>query len=264
MAGRLNGKVALVTGAASGIGRGTVDLFVAEGARVVAADIQDDKGARLAEDDKGKAVYVHCDVTKEADIAGAIAAAGSHFGRLDCLYNNAGAGGAREGADGVTAEGFDAVMHLHLRAAMFGIKHAVPIMKAQGGGSIISTASVAGISTGYGPFLYSVAKAALVHMTHFAATELGPFGIRVNCICPGLIATSIFGSSLGVRSRSPIAQWTPLPKVPRPRNSSSAADCLPTSRKPHSISQATGHPSSPAMRLVVDGGLTQGHRSCRK
>jgi NAD(P)-dependent dehydrogenase (short-subunit alcohol dehydrogenase family) len=258
MAGRLDGKVALITGAASGIGRGTVDLFVAEGASVIAADIQDDKGARLAEDHKGKAVYVHCDVTKEADIAAAIAAAGSHFGRLDCLFNNAGAGGAREGADGVTAEGFDAVMHLHLRAAMFAIKHAVPMMKAQGGGSIISTASVAGISTGYGPFLYSVAKAALVHMTHFAATELGPFGIRVNCICPGLIATSIFGSSLGV------PQQVSDSAVGAIAESSKTAQFIQRGGLPADIAEAALYLASDGASfvtghaLVVDGGLTLG------
>ena len=258
MAGRLEGKVAVITGAASGIGRGTADLFVAEGARVVAADIQDDKGARLAEDHKGKAVYVHCDVTKEADIAAAIAAAREKFGRLDCLFNNAGAGGARETSDGVTAEGFDGIMHLHVRAAMFGLKYAVPIMKAQGGGSIISTASVAGLRTGYGPFLYSVAKAAIIHMTHFAATELGPFNIRVNCLCPGLIATSIFGAGLGlprqladsavgaIADGSKNAQF--IPRGGLPKDIAEAALYLASD----GASFVTGH------ALVVDGGLTLG------
>src|SRR5271156_5621835 len=94
MAGRLEGKVAVITGAASGIGRGTVDLFVREGARVIAADIQDDKGARIEEEHKGRAHYVRCDVMQESDIAAAVAAAKTHFGKLDCIFNNAGQGGA--------------------------------------------------------------------------------------------------------------------------------------------------------------------------
>lgn len=258
MAGRLDGKVAVITGAASGIGRGTVDLFVAEGARVIAADIQDDKGARIEEDHKGKAFYVHCDVTQEAQIAAAIAAAKNRFGRLDVLFNNAGAGGARETADAITAEGFDAVMHLHVRAAMFGMKHAVPVMKAQGGGSIVSTASVAGLRTGFGPFLYSVAKAAIIHMTHAAAVELGQANIRVNCICPGLIATSIFGVGLGLPTQvadsatkaiaegSQNAQFIQRGGIPK--DIAEAALYLASDGS----SFVTGH------ALVVDGGLTLG------
>ncbi|MDE1938790.1 MAG: glucose 1-dehydrogenase [Alphaproteobacteria bacterium] len=258
MVGRLDGKVAVITGAASGIGRGTVDLFVAEGARVIAADVQDDKGARLQEDHQGKAVYVHCDVTRESDIAAVMVAAQDRFGRLDCLFNNAGAGGARETSDGVTAESFDAVMHLHVRAAMFGMKYAVPIMKGQGGGSIISTASVAGLCTGFGPFLYSVAKAAIIHMTHFAATEFGPYNIRANCLCPGLIATSIFGAGLGLPRQvadsavGAIAEGAKdaqfIPRGGLPKDIAEAALYLASDGS----SFVTGH------ALVVDGGLTLG------
>jgi NAD(P)-dependent dehydrogenase (short-subunit alcohol dehydrogenase family) len=201
MAGRLEGKVAVITGAASGIGRGTVDLFVKEGACVVAADIQDDKGARIEEQHEGKAVYVRCDVLCESDIARAVETAVKTFGRLDCLFNNAGTGGARDAADQVTAEGFDSVMHLHVRAALFGIKYAVPHMKAAGGGAVITTASVAGLQAGYGPILYSIAKGAIVHMTRVAAAQLAQHAIRVNCICPGLIATNIFAQGLGIPSQ---------------------------------------------------------------
>ncbi len=258
MAGRLDGNVAVITGAASGIGRGTVDLFVAEGARVIAADIQDDKGARIEEDHKGKVFYVHCDVTQEVQIAAAIAAAKNRFGRLDILFNNAGAGGARETADGITAEAFDTVMHLHVRAAMFGMKYAVPVMKAQGGGSIISTASVAGLRTGFGPFLYSVAKAAIIHMTHAAAVELGQANIRVNCICPGLIATSIFGVGLGLPTQvadaavKAIAEGSQntqfIQRGGLPKDIAEAALYL----AGDGSSFVTGH------ALVVDGGLTLG------
>ena len=201
MAGRLEDKVAVITGAASGIGRGTVDLFVREGARVIAADIQDDKGARIEEDHKGLVHYVRCDVSREADVEAAVGAAKKYFGRLDCLFNNAGTGGARDPADGVTAEGFDSVMHLHVRAALFGMKYAVPLMREAGGGSIVSTASVAGLQAGYGPILYSIAKAAIIHMTKVTAAQLAQFNIRVNCICPGLIATNIFAQGLGMPSQ---------------------------------------------------------------
>ena len=258
MAGWLDGKVAVITGAASGIGRATVDLFVSEGARVVAADIQDDKGARIEEDHKGMAHYVRCDVSQEKDVEAAVMAAKSFFGRLDVLFNNAGTGGANDPADGVTAESFDAVMHLHVRAAMFGMKYAVPLMRAQGGGSIISTASVAGIRTGYGPFLYSVAKAAVVHMTHAAAAQLGPENIRVNCICPGLIATNIFAGAMGMPSQlaesriEAIAQSTkgsqPIPRGGRGRDIAEAALYL--------ASDGSGFVNGHA--LVVDGGLTLG------
>lgn len=258
MAGRLEGKVAVITGAASGIGRATVDLFVAEGARVIAADIQDDKGARIEEDHKGKARYVRCDVMQEKDIENAVAAAKKHFGRLDILFNNAGTGGANDPADGVTAEGFDSVMHLHVRAALFGMKYAVPLMRAAGGGSIISTASVAGIRTGYGPVLYSIAKAAIVHMTHATAAQLGPANIRVNCICPGLIATNIFAQAFGLPSQvaetriEAIAESTkqsqPIPRGGRGRDIAEAALYLASDGS----SFVNGH------ALVVDGGLTLG------
>ncbi|MEJ0028015.1 MAG: SDR family oxidoreductase [Rhizomicrobium sp.] len=258
MAGRLEGKVAVVTGAASGIGRATVDLFVAEGARVVAADIQDDKGARIEEDHKGMAHYVRCDVTRETDIAAAVAAAKRHFGRLDVLFNNAGTGGANDPADGVTAEGFDSVMHLHVRAALFGMKYAVPLMRAAGGGAIISTASVAGIRTGYGPLLYSIAKAAIVHMTHAAAAQLGAENIRVNCICPGVIATNIFAHAMGIPSQigetriEAIAEagaaLQPIPRGGRARDIAEAALYLASD----GASFVNGH------ALVVDGGLTLG------
>jgi NAD(P)-dependent dehydrogenase (short-subunit alcohol dehydrogenase family) len=258
MTGRLSGKVAVITGAASGIGRGTVDLFVKEGAKVIAADIQDDKGARM-EEEHGKALrYIRCDVTKEGDIKAAIELAQKAFGRVDCLFNNAGTPGPLENAEIVTAESFDSVMHLHVRAAMLGIKHAVPIMRAQGGGSIISTASIAGLQNGFGPLLYSVAKAAIVHMTKLSAAQLGPMNIRVNCICPGLIATPIFAKGIGLATQvadQTVAAVTeagknaqPIPRTGLPRDIAEAALYL--------ASDGSGFVNGHA--LVVDGGITVG------
>jgi NAD(P)-dependent dehydrogenase (short-subunit alcohol dehydrogenase family) len=258
MAGRLGGKVAVITGGASGIGRGTVELFVREGARVVAADIQDDKGARL-EEELGKAVrYVRCDVTREADVKAAVDLAVKAFGRLDCIFNNAGTPGGLENAETVTAEAFDSVMRLHVLGAMFGMKHAVPVMRAQGGGSIISTASIAGLRNGYGPLLYSTAKAAIVHMTKVAAAQLGPMNIRVNCICPGLIATPIFAKGMGLATQvadqtvtaiqSVMKNSQPIPRAGLPSDIAEAALFL--------ASDGSGFVNGHA--LVVDGGITVG------
>ncbi|HEY5336704.1 MAG TPA: SDR family oxidoreductase [Rhizomicrobium sp.] len=258
MAGRLDGKVAVITGAASGIGRGTVDLFVKEGARVIAADIQDDKGARMEEDHKGLVHYVRCDVSKEADIEAAVTAAKKYFGRLDCLFNNAGTGGAGDTADGVTADGFDSVMHLHVRAALFGMKYAVPLMKAGGGGSIVSTASVAGLQAGYGPILYSIAKAAIIHMTVVAAAQLAEAKIRVNCICPGLIATNIFANALGLPSQLAEGRVDAIAEA--------AKDSQPLKRggRPRDIAEGVlffagdGSDWVTGQALTIDGGLTLG------
>lgn len=256
--GRLAGKVVVITGAASGIGRGTVDLFVKEGAKIIAADIQDDKGARLEEEHGNALRYLRCDVTKEEDIKAAIDLAKSTFGALNCIFNNAGTANMGEGAEIVTAESFDAVMHLHVRAAMFGIKHAAPIMRAQGGGSIISTASIASLQLGYGPYLYSVAKAAIRHMTVIAAGELGPANIRVNCICPGFIATPIFARAIGLATQ--IADQTvqgiaevaknaqPIPKAGLPEDIAEAALFLASDGSKFVTGQA----------LTVDGGMTLG------
>jgi NAD(P)-dependent dehydrogenase (short-subunit alcohol dehydrogenase family) len=258
MAGRLHDKVAVITGAASGIGRGTVDLFVKEGARVIAADVQDDKGARL-EEEYGKALrYVRCDVTKEGDIKAAIELAVKSFGRLDCLFNNAGSPGPLENAEMVTAEGFDSVMHLHVLAAMLGMKYAVPIMRSHGGGSIISTASIAGLQNGFGPLLYSVAKAAIIHMTTVAAAQLGPLNIRVNCICPGLIATPIFAKGVGLATQ--VADQTVAGVMEAAKNSQP----IPKAGMPEDIAEAALYLASDASRfvnghaLVVDGGITVG------
>jgi NAD(P)-dependent dehydrogenase (short-subunit alcohol dehydrogenase family) len=195
---RLASKVALVTGGGSGIGEATVRLFVAEGASVVIADIQDERGRRVAEELGVRAAYVHADVSREADVQAAVAETVRRFGRLDCIFNNAGYGGVGGRIADVPVEGFDETMGVLVRGVFLGMKHAAPVMKRQGSGSIISTASVAGLHTGLGPHVYSAAKAAVIHLTRSVAMELGEHNIRVNCICPGGIATPIFGKGLGL------------------------------------------------------------------
>ena len=189
--GRLDDKVAIITGGASGIGAGTVRRFVAEGARVLITDLDDDGGNALAAELGDSAAFLRTDVSKEADVAAMMAEATDRWGRLDCLFNNAGFGGALGPISSTSVDDYDLTMDVLLKSVFLGMKHAGPIMAEQGFGSIISTASVAGIRVGYAPHLYSVAKCAVIHLTKTVALELGESNVRVNAICPGFIATAL-------------------------------------------------------------------------
>ncbi len=189
--GRLDDKVAVITGGASGIGAGTVRRFVEEGAKVLITDLDEDKGAALADDLGDSAAFLRTDVSKEEDVAAMVAEATDRWGRLDCLYNNAGFGGALGPISSTSVDDYDLTMDVLLKSVFLGMKHAAPVMTGQGSGSIISTASVAGIRVGYAPHLYSVAKCAVIHLTKSVALELGEHNVRVNAICPGFIATPL-------------------------------------------------------------------------
>ena len=261
MTQRLAGKVAMITGGCSGIGLGTVERFLAEGACVVAADLQDEKGAMLEKRFQASLRYIHCDVTQEANIVAACSLASEAFGGLDILFNNAGTGGLLGGVEAMTTQGWDDTFALLVRGPALGMKHALPLMRARGGGSIINTASVAGLQAGYGPLAYSAAKCAVIHMSRCAAAELAPFNIRVNAICPGLIATSIFGAGMGLdragadQLAAMVAQnatvGQPIAKSGLPGDIASAALYLACDDS-HFV---TG------THIVVDGGLTVGPRS---
>jgi NAD(P)-dependent dehydrogenase (short-subunit alcohol dehydrogenase family) len=188
---RLSGRTAIITGAASGIGAASARLFVAEGARVLIADMRAEPGERLAKELGDGAAFCRVDVTREADVENAIEEALKRWGRLDCIFNNAGFGGALGPIESTTVEDFDITFDVLLKSVFLGIKHAAPVLRRQGGGSIINTASVAGLKTGESPHLYSVAKAAVIHLTQSVALELGQDNIRVNCICPGIVATPL-------------------------------------------------------------------------
>lgn len=260
MAGRLDGKVAVITGGVSGIGLGTVELFVAEGAKVVAADIQDEKGAMLEKRFPGKVKYAHCDVTQEAEIEAAMKLAESEFGGLDILFNNAGISDRMTTITEITAEGWSWIFDILVRGPALGMKHATPLMLKRGGGSIINTASIAGLQAGYGPIAYSTAKAGVIHMSRAAAAQLSPQGIRVNAICPGLIATSIFGASMGV----PIAVADQM--AAQVAQNAAVAQPVKKPGLPEDIAQAALYLASDASafvsgtHLVVDGGITVGGR----
>ena len=195
----LNGKVAVITGAASGIGLSSVETFVEAGARVLAADIQDEKGQALETRFGADTVrYRHCDVTVPSDIKATIDAGAEAFGGIDILFNNAGSGGTSASVEEFDPEGFDTTIALLLKSVFLGTHYAVPHFKARGGGSVINTSSISAISAGYAPIVYSVCKKGVAHFSKLAAAELSKYDIRVNAILPGFIATSIFGSSLGL------------------------------------------------------------------
>lgn len=258
MAGRLDGKVIVVTGAASGIGLGTVERLVAEGACVVAADIQDAKGAALEARFADRVAYVHCDVLQEEDIARAVATAVARFGGLDGIFNNAGAGGVMGPVETTGLDDWRTTMDLLLTSCFLGTKHAVPHLAARGGGAIVNTASIAGLQAGWGPLAYSTAKAAVIHLSRVSAAELAARSIRVNAICPGLIATSIFGASLGM----PREQADQLAAFVAAQGGS--AQPVGRAGRPADIAEAVvwlmsdGGSFVTGSHVVIDGGITVG------
>jgi NAD(P)-dependent dehydrogenase (short-subunit alcohol dehydrogenase family) len=198
---RLQGKVAIITGGASGMGQATAMRFLAEGAQVVIADFNAENGqatlamARAA-GHADAARFIRTDVAQEADVKAMIDYTMSEFGRLDVLFNNAGVGGAIGPIWELEAEEWDYTFDVLVKGVFFGIKHGTRLLRRQQqGGSIINTASVAGLSGGCGPLAYSAAKAAVVNLSRAAAVQLAPDKIRVNAICPGFILTGLTQSA---------------------------------------------------------------------
>ncbi len=264
MTGRLEGKVALITGGTSGIGEATVELFVSEGARVMIAARNADKGAQMVQALGPNVRFVQADVAHEPEIKAAIDATVEAFGRLDCLFNNAG-GGTRGGVDSITPDDFSHAMNLLLGSVLFGIRHAAPIMRAQGRGAIINNASVAAQRTHMGDYLYSIAKAGVVQATKMAGMALGRDGISVNCISPGAVATPIFfGGSAAAGALDPAHADAKMDKL---RRNLSKATPLQRAGRPLDIATAALFLASDegayinCHDLVVDGGMTAGGRS---
>jgi NAD(P)-dependent dehydrogenase (short-subunit alcohol dehydrogenase family) len=195
MRDRLDGKVAVITGGASGLGAAMARRFVHEGANVVLVDRQVDAGRAVATNLGDGAVFLAGDVTVEDDLAAAVNLAVDRWGHLDVMCNNAGFGGASGPVTELTGDDYDTTMGVLLKSVVMGTKHAARVMVPQGSGSIISTSSVCGMRAGIGPHLYSTAKAAVIMLTQSVALELAEHAIRVNCICPGYVATPLLGAA---------------------------------------------------------------------
>jgi NAD(P)-dependent dehydrogenase (short-subunit alcohol dehydrogenase family) len=195
---RLDGKIAVITGAASGIGLASLELFVTEGAKVLAVDLPGESGLGLEQRFPGQVRFQACDVTQVAQLKAAIDTAAAHFGGLDILFSNAGSAGTHDSVENFNLESWDFTQDLLLRSVAAGAAYAIPHMKRRGGGSIINTSSISALQAGYAPVAYSVAKAGVLHFSRIAAAELAVHRIRVNSIVPGFIATSIFGRAMGL------------------------------------------------------------------
>lgn len=256
---RFTGKSVVITGAGSGIGRATTLLFAREGAQVFAADLNLEAVRQVATEAPG-IVAVACDVCDVAQIKALMDQAAAQAGAIDVLFNNAGAGGAREAIDEIDSDGWDRTMDLLLRSVAMGIRYAVPHMKQRKGAAIINTSSVAAVGPGYSPTAYAVAKAGVLHLTKCAATDLAQHGIRVNAVQPGFINTNIFTASLEMPSEL-VDQAKAMIK-----QMSSNAQPVARSGMPDDIANAVAFLASEAAgfmtgaSLIVDGGITVGPR----
>ena len=257
--GRLDGKIAVITGATSGIGLRTAEIFVAEGAKIVIAGRRSAEGDALARRLGPACLFRRTDVTVEDDIRKLINEAVDKFGRIDCLFNNAGGPAQTGGIEGLEAERFDAAMATLVRSVVLGMKHVAPHMRRQGSGSIINNGSIAGRLAGFSSsIVYGAAKAAVIHLTKCVAMELGEAGIRVNSISPGAIATGIFGKALGLSveaaektaavMREVTKSAQPIPRAGLPDDIAHAAVFLASDESTF----INGHD------LVVDGAITGG------
>lgn len=249
---RLNKKIAIITGGASGMGLATVHRFLEEGASVVIADFNETKGLEAADQAaragfKEQVLFKKTDVASEDHIQALIDLTLSQFGSLDIIFNNAGVGGAIGPLTETTTADWDYTFDVLAKGVFLGIKHAARTFKAQArGGCIINTASIAGLSGDAGPLVYSAAKAAVISMTKAAAVELGPDRIRVNAICPGFINTPLADGGDPEATAKAFGKSQPWPEQGTGTHIAGAALFLASD----DAEFVTGE------HIVVDGGLT--------
>jgi NAD(P)-dependent dehydrogenase (short-subunit alcohol dehydrogenase family) len=249
---KLQGKVAIVTGAGSGIGRAAAGLFVAEGARVIAADLSEAVDQTAAEIGNG-AVAVRCDAGQDEDVAHLVRDAVARFGGLDIMFANAGISGGLAGLFDQTAEDWQEILRVNLIGPFLAIKHAAPVIAERGGGAIVCTASVAGLRSGAGGPAYSASKAGVINLVQTAAAQLVGTNVRVNAICPGLTETGmtqpIYDRARARGVGGLIGSLNPLGRGAEPEEIARAALFLASAE----ASYVNGH------ALVVDGGLSATH-----
>ena len=255
--GKLDGKITIITGATSGIGRCTAEVFVAEGAQVLITGRRRKEGNEIAEALGDRCEFMAGDMTREADVKGMIDHVVARHGRLDCLFNNAGAPAPSGRIEEIPLDGFEAALKVLLSSVFLGLKHAAPVMRRQKSGSIISNGSVAARRAGLSSSMtYGAAKAAVVQLSCSVAMELGEDGVRVNTISPGGIATGIFGKVMGLDDEA--AEGT----VEAVKVGLAALQPIPRSGLPDDIAQAAVFLASDDASFVtgivlpVDGGYT--------
>ena len=252
--GRLEGKVAIITGGSSGIGEATVRLFVKEGARVLLFARNEERSNKIIQDLGQNAQFFQGDVSVENDVKNAVNMAVENWGKLDCIYNNAGSGGEGGPIDRISEKGFDDTVGVLLKGVFFGIKHAARVMKPQGHGSIVSCSSVNGVLVSGENILYGTCKAAVDHLTRLAASELGPYGIRVNSVVPGAILTPIYYGRAQLTDEMKkdygeyFMKYQPVKLLGMPIDIANAVLWLASDESRF----VSGHP------LVVDGGISVG------
>lgn len=253
MSGKLESKVAIVTAGGSGIGAATARRLVQDGASVVVADISGRRAEEVASTisaSGGKAVHLKMDASDPEGVQATIKLALDTYGRLDIMFNNAGMADAAP-LDETSLESWNRVIAVTLTSTFLGLKYCLPIMRRQGGGAVINTASVSGTGGDYGLSSYNAAKAGVINLTRAAAIENAKFNIRVNCVCPGAIntrAAQILGGDRADEFRRIQAKAHPLGRMGEPEEIASAVAFLASAE----ASFITG------AALMVDGGVTAG------